>query len=61
MLKIKKDDEVVVIAGRDKGKRGEVKLDRAQTAEMWMRNIQTSPAQMLQRRFALEDQQREAK
>jgi large subunit ribosomal protein L24 len=24
MLKIKKDDEVVVIAGRDKGKRGEV-------------------------------------
>jgi len=28
---------------------------------MWMRNIQTSPAQMLQRRFALEDQQREAK
>jgi large subunit ribosomal protein L24 len=24
MLKIKKDDEVVVVAGRDKGKRGEV-------------------------------------
>ena len=24
MLKIKKDDEIVVIAGRDKGKRGEV-------------------------------------
>ena len=24
MLKIKKDDEVVVIAGRDKGRRGEV-------------------------------------
>jgi large subunit ribosomal protein L24 len=24
MLKIKKDDEVVVLAGRDKGKRGEV-------------------------------------
>jgi large subunit ribosomal protein L24 len=24
MLKIKKDDEVIVIAGRDKGKRGEV-------------------------------------
>lgn len=44
-----------------KGKRGEVKLNAAQTAEMWMRNIQTSPAQMLQRRFALEDQQREAK
>ncbi len=44
-----------------KGKRGEVKLNPAQTAEMWMRNIQTSPAQMLQRRFALENQQREAK
>lgn len=30
MLKIKKDDEVVVIAGRDKGKRGDVMrvLDR---------------------------------
>ena len=24
MLKIKKDDEVIVIAGRDKGRRGEV-------------------------------------
>ena len=24
MLKIKRDDEVIVIAGRDKGKRGEV-------------------------------------
>lgn len=24
MLKIKKDDEIIVIAGRDKGKRGEV-------------------------------------
>jgi Ca-activated chloride channel family protein len=44
-----------------KGKRGTVALNPAQTAEMWMRNIQTSPAQMLQRRFALEDQQREAK
>lgn len=36
-----------------KGKRGKVALDTHQTAEMWMRNIQTSPAQMLQRRFAL--------
>jgi Ca-activated chloride channel family protein len=44
-----------------KGKRGEVQLSAAQTAEMWMRNIQTSPAQLLRRKFALEDQRRERK
>jgi Ca-activated chloride channel family protein len=44
-----------------KGKRGEVQLNAAQTAEMWMRNIQTSPAQLLRRKFALEDQRRERK
>jgi Ca-activated chloride channel homolog len=44
-----------------KGKQGKVELGAPQTAELWMRNIQTSPAQMLQRRFALEDQQRGAK
>jgi Ca-activated chloride channel family protein len=42
-----------------KGKRGEVQLNAAQTAEMWMRNIQTSPAQLLRRKFALEDQPQE--
>jgi Ca-activated chloride channel family protein len=42
-----------------KGKRGAVKLSAAQTAEMWMRNIQTSPAQLLRRKFALDDQRRE--
>ena len=26
MLKIKKNDEVIVIAGRDKGRRGEVRV-----------------------------------
>jgi Ca-activated chloride channel family protein len=46
----------------DKGKKGqlgEVQLSAAQTAEMWMRNIQTSPAELLRRKFALEDQRRE--
>jgi len=38
-----------------KGKLGKMELSGAQTAEMWMRNIQTSPAQLLQRKFALED------
>jgi Ca-activated chloride channel family protein len=38
-----------------KGKLGPTKLSAEQTAEMWMRNIQTSPAQLLQRKFALED------
>jgi Ca-activated chloride channel family protein len=42
-----------------KGKRGKMLLNAAQTAEMWMRNIQTSPAQLLRRKFALEDAQRE--
>jgi Ca-activated chloride channel family protein len=42
-----------------KGKEGAVKLNAEQTAEMWMRNIQTSPAQLLRRKFALEDGARE--
>jgi Ca-activated chloride channel family protein len=44
-----------------KGKRGPVKMSAAQTAEMWMRNIQTSPAELLARKFALENARREAK
>ncbi len=40
-----------------KGKAGRVDLG-AQTAEMWMRNIQTTPAQLLQRKFALQAQAR---
>lgn len=36
-----------------KGKEGQVSL-AAQTAEMWMRNIQISPAQLLARKFAIE-------
>jgi Ca-activated chloride channel family protein len=38
-----------------KGKLGSTGLSAEQTAEMWMRNIQTSPAELLQRKFALED------
>jgi Ca-activated chloride channel family protein len=38
-----------------KGKLGTTKLSAKQTAEMWMRNIQTSPAELLARKFALED------
>jgi Ca-activated chloride channel family protein len=41
-----------------KGKLGSTGLSAEQTAEMWMRNIQTSPAQLLQRKFALEDAMR---
>jgi Ca-activated chloride channel homolog len=38
-----------------KGKQGEVEA-AAQTAEMWMRNIQMAPAQLLRRKFAIEAQ-----
>ena len=30
MLKIKRDDEVIVIAGKDKGKRGKVQRDKSE-------------------------------
>jgi Ca-activated chloride channel homolog len=36
-----------------RGKRGQVEMGE-QTAEMWMRNIQTTPAQLLQRKFAIQ-------
>jgi Ca-activated chloride channel homolog len=41
----------------ERGKKGaadEVEAGTPQTAEMWMRNIQTSPAQLLRRKFSLE-------
>jgi Ca-activated chloride channel family protein len=44
-----------------KGKKGAVMMNARQTAEMWMRNIQTSPAQLLRRKFALEDEVRQRK
>jgi Ca-activated chloride channel family protein len=37
------------------GKRGQINLAQ-ENAEMWMRNIQTTPAQLLQRKFQLEAQ-----
>jgi Ca-activated chloride channel family protein len=42
----------------DKGKQGKAGLVDAaeQTAEMWMRNIQTTPAGLLRRKFAIEAQ-----
>src|SRR5262249_11599938 len=42
----------------DKGKMGKIgQVDIArQTADMWMRNIQTTPAQLLKRKFAIEAQ-----
>jgi Ca-activated chloride channel family protein len=51
-----KPDEIKFDDKGEKGKRGEVELGK-QTAEMWMRNIQTTPAQLLQRKFALQAQE----
>jgi Ca-activated chloride channel family protein len=44
----------------DKGKQGKVgRVDVArQTADMWMRNIQTTPAGLLRRKFAIEAQEK---
>jgi Ca-activated chloride channel family protein len=39
-----------------KGKVGEIEIAR-QTAELWMRNIQTTPRDLLQRKFAIETHQ----
>ncbi len=51
-----KPDEIKFDDKGKKGKRGEVELG-VQTAEMWMRNIQTTPAQLLARKFAIEAQE----
>jgi Ca-activated chloride channel family protein len=47
----------------DKGKKGKTGLVEVgkQTAEMWMRNIQTTPRDLLQRKFALEARKRASK
>lgn len=54
-----KPDQVQFDDQGKKGKRGQVDVAQ-QTAEMWMQGIQTTPAVLLQRKFALEVQ-REAK
>jgi Ca-activated chloride channel homolog len=51
-----KPDEIRFDEQGKKGKRGEVDAAQ-QTAEMWMRNIQTTPAQLLRRKFAIEAQE----
>ncbi len=48
-----KPDQVQFDDKGKKGKAGPVDLGK-QTAEMWMRNIQTTPRDLLQRKFALE-------
>lgn len=50
-----KPDQIKFDDQGKKGKAGPVDVGR-QTAEMWMRNIQTTPAQLLQRRFEIEAQ-----
>jgi Ca-activated chloride channel family protein len=37
-----------------KGKKGALKIGKEQTADIWMRNIQVSPADFLRRKFAIE-------
>jgi len=49
-----KPDEIQFDDKGKKGKRGQMQVSRAQTADMWMRNIQTTPAQLLRRKFELE-------
>lgn len=51
-----KPDEIKFDEKGKGGKLGQVDLGK-QTAEMWMRNIQTTPAQLLQRKFAIQVQQ----
>lgn len=47
-------DEIVFDKDNDKGKEGEIdklKIKKENMADIWMRNIQTSPADFLQRKF----------
>ena len=48
-----KADEIKFDEKGKRGKQGEVEAAQ-QTADMWMRNIQTTPAQLLRRKFAIE-------
>jgi Ca-activated chloride channel family protein len=49
-------DEIKFDERGKKGKAGEMQFAE-QTAEIWMRNIQTTPAQLLERKFAIEAQE----
>jgi Ca-activated chloride channel family protein len=55
-----KADQVTFDDKGKQGKAGQVELG-TQTAEVWMRNIQTTPADLLARRFAIQAQQGEPK
>jgi Ca-activated chloride channel homolog len=52
-----KPDQIKFDEKGKKGKQGEVEAAQ-QTSEMWMRNIQTTPAQLLRRKFAIEAEER---
>jgi Ca-activated chloride channel homolog len=51
-----KPDEIQFDEKGKKGKQGEVEAAQ-QTADIWMRNIQTTPAQLLRHKFAIEAQE----
>jgi Ca-activated chloride channel family protein len=48
-----KPDEVKFDLKKNQGKKAQIKMGE-QTADVWMRNIQTSPADFLRRKFAIE-------
>ena len=49
-----KPDELKFDKRGKKGKKGQVNVGKEQMADIWMRNIQTSPADFLRRKFAIE-------
>jgi Ca-activated chloride channel family protein len=53
-----KPDSIVFDDKGKQGKRGPTNTGGTQTADVWMRNIQTSPAELLRRKFAIEAQGR---
>lgn len=53
-----KPDDVVFDDKGKQGKKGRMDSGGPQTADVWMRNIQTSPAELLRRKFAIEAQGR---
>jgi Ca-activated chloride channel homolog len=50
-----KPDQVKFDEKGKKGKKGQVNIGKEEMAEVWMRNIQTSPADFLRRKFAIEN------
>lgn len=57
-------DEIVFDKDNDKGKEGEIdkqKIKKEKMADIWMRNIQTSPAEFLQRKFYQQTESKNSK